>query len=122
MVILINVILAVHIIGVAVLLGGVLAQLPALREGKARIAAAVMHGAWTMLATGILLVGLHYALGLGVNNAKITVKLLVLVAIIVIALVHRKRATVASWVLPTLAGLTILNVLLATVWQNYAFA
>ncbi|MFB8147711.1 hypothetical protein ACFC1W_13285 [Microbacterium sp. NPDC056003] len=70
-----------------------------------------------MLVTGILLVGLQYPLGNDVNNVKITVKLAVLIAIIVIALVNRKRETVAGWVLPTIGGLTVLNVVLATVWR-----
>ncbi|HWH26370.1 MAG TPA: hypothetical protein VNT53_06975 [Pseudolysinimonas sp.] len=114
-----NVILAIHIIGVAGLLGGVIYQLPALRTGKARIVPAVLHSAWTMLVTGVILVGLQYPLGHEVNNAKIGIKLAVLVAIIVIILVNRKREPVARWVLPTLAGLAVANVLIATVWQQY---
>ncbi|MFB8387791.1 hypothetical protein ACFC3F_11700 [Microbacterium sp. NPDC055910] len=112
-----NVILALHIIGVVALLGGVLYQTAAMRKGKARVLPAMMHGAWTMLITGVLLVGLQYPLGNDVNNAKISVKLAVLVAIIVIALINRKRETVASWVLPVIGGLTVVNVLLATVWR-----
>ena len=112
-----NVILALHIIGVVALLGGVIYQIGAMRLGKARILPAMMHGAWTMLVTGILLVGLQYPLGNEVNNAKITVKLAVLIAIIVIALVNRKREAVAAWVLPTIGALTVVNVLLATVWR-----
>jgi hypothetical protein len=112
-----NVILALHIIGVVALLGGVLYQIGPMRQGTARLLPAMMHGAWTMLATGLLLVGLQYPLGNEVNNAKISVKLAVLVAILVIALVNRKRETVAAWVLPTIGGLTVVNVLLATVWR-----
>lgn len=112
-----NVILAVHIIGVVALLGGVVYQSGAIRARTARILPAMMHGAWTMLVTGILLVGLQYPLGNDVNNAKITVKLAVLIAIIVIALVNRKREAVAAWVLPTIGALTVVNVLLATVWR-----
>ncbi|MCR2809105.1 MULTISPECIES: hypothetical protein [unclassified Microbacterium] len=112
-----NVVLALHIIGVVALLGGVLYQIGAMRAGRARVLPAMMHGAWTMLVTGILLVGLLYPLGHEVNNVKITVKLVVLIAIIVIALVNRKRETVATWVLASIGGLTVLNVLLATVWR-----
>ena len=112
-----NVILALHIIGVVALLGGVLYQTGAMRLGKARILPAMMHGAWTMLVTGILLVGLQYPLGNEVNNVKVSVKLAVLVAIIVIALMNRKRESVAAWVLPTIGGLTVVNVILATVWR-----
>jgi len=112
-----NVILALHIIGVAGLLGGVLYQVGAMCQGKARVLPAMMHSAWTMLVTGILLVGLQYPLGHEVNNAKVTVKLAVLVAIIVIAFVNRKRDAVAGWVLPAIGGLTVVNILLATVWR-----
>lgn len=112
-----NVILALHIIGVVALLGGVIYQSGALRRGTARILPAMMHGAWTMLATGLLLVGLQYPLGNDVNNAKIAVKLAILVAIIVVVLVNRKREAVARWVLPVIGGLTVVNVLLATVWR-----
>ncbi|MBD8022130.1 hypothetical protein [Microbacterium gallinarum] len=112
-----NLILALHIIGVVALLGGVIYQITPMREGKGRILPAMMHGAWTMLVTGIILVGLQYPLGNDVNNVKITVKLVVLIAIIVIALVNRKHEAVAGWVLPTIGGLTVLNLVLATVWR-----
>jgi hypothetical protein len=114
-----NVVLALHIIGVASLLGGVLVQIPAIRQGTARVIPAILHGAWTMLGTGIILVGLQYPLGHEVNNLKITVKLLVLIAIVVIALINRKRETLARWVMPALGALTVVNILIATVWKNY---
>lgn len=112
-----NVILAVHIIAIAGLLGGVLYQIKDMRKGVARIIPAMVHSAWTLLIAGVLLVGLQYPLGNEVNNAKISVKLVVLIAILVIALVNRKRETVAAWVLPAIGGLTVLNVVLATVWR-----
>jgi len=115
-----NLILAIHIIGVASLLGGVLVQIPAIRTGSARILPAILHGAWTMLATGVLLVGLQYPLGHEVNNVKIAVKLAILVAIVVVALINRKRETLARWVVPVLGGLTVANIVIATVWKNYS--
>ena len=115
-----NVILALHIIGVVALLGGVLYQSKAASEGGRQVLPAMMHGAWTMLITGIALVGLRYQLvedgDVAVDNTKISVKLLVLVAIIVVALMNRKKQPVASWVLPTIGVLTVVNVLLATIW------
>jgi high-affinity Fe2+/Pb2+ permease len=112
-----NVILAVHIIGVAALLGGVLYQVGSARRGTPRVLPAMVHGAWTMLVTGIALVGLQYPLGNEVNNVKITVKLVVLIAILVIVLINRKREQVASWVLPAVGILTVINILLATAWK-----
>ena len=99
-----NVVLALHIIGVASLLGGILVQISAIKLGKTRILPAILHGAWTMLITGVILVGLQYPLGHEVNNVKITVKLVILAAILVVALVNRKRETLAGWVLPVLGG------------------
>lgn len=112
-----NVVLALHIIGVAALLGGVLYQIKDMRAGTARVLPAILHGAYTMLITGIILVGMQYPLGNEVNNTKITVKLLVLVAILVITLINRKKETVAGWVLSLVGGLTVVNILLATVWK-----
>lgn len=112
-----NVVLALHIIGIAALLGGMLFQVPAIRTRKAVVLPAMMHGAWTMLVTGVLLVGLQYPLGNDVNNLKVSIKLAVLVVIIVIALVNRKREQLATWVLPAIGALTVVNILLATVWK-----
>lgn len=112
-----NIVLVLHILGVVALLGGVLYQMKSMRVGEARVLTAMMHGAWTMLLTGIALVGLQYPLGNEVNNAKIGVKLVVLVAILVIALMNRKKEAVASWVLSAIGALTVLNVVLAVVWR-----
>lgn len=117
--VLIHIFVALHIIGVASLLGGMLVQMKAMKTGTTKILPAIMHGAWTMLATGIILVGLDEMM-YDVTPAfhiKIAVKLLVLVAIIVIALVNKKKEKLAGWVLPALMGLTILNIFLATVWS-----
>ncbi len=112
-----NIVLALHILGVVALLGGVLYQIPAIKAGTARVLPGMMHGAWTMLVTGVLLVGLQYPLGREVNNVKISVKLAVLIAIIVIALISRKKQPVGTWVLASIGALTVLNVVLATVWR-----
>ncbi len=116
-----NVFLALHIIGVAALLGGVLFQIKDMRAGVARVLPAIMHGAWTMLVTGLILVGMQYPLGRGddLNNTKIAVKLVVLVAIVVVALINRKKEKLAGWVLPVIGGLTVVNVLIATVWTGF---
>src|SRR5690606_34762763 len=63
----------------------------AIKLGKTRILPAILHGAWTMLVTGVILVGLQYPLGHDVDNVKIGVKLVILAAILVIALMNRKR-------------------------------
>ena len=52
---------ALHIIGIASLLGGFLTQMKAMGAGTARFVPAMLHGALTMLVTGIVLVGLNQA-------------------------------------------------------------
>ncbi|MEB4614212.1 hypothetical protein [Leucobacter sp. M11] len=113
-----NVFLVLHFVGFAVIIGGVLAQIPAMKVGAAKVKAGVLHGGWLMLATGLALVGMMYAAGNGdaVNNAKIGVKLIVLLAVVVIALMNKKKDRVATWVLPTIGGLTVLNIVLAVFW------
>lgn len=115
-----NIIVALHIIGVASLLGGMLVQMKSIKTGTTKILPAIMHGAWTMLATGIILVGLNEMTGdpTAAFHMKIGIKSLVLIAIVVIALINKKKDKLAGWVLPSLMVLTLLNIFLATVWTT----
>lgn len=106
--------LVLHFIGLAAIVGGVLVQL---RAQTRRIDAFVMHGAWTQLLTGLALVGMVEAIGEEVNNAKIAVKLLVLVAILGIAFAYRKRPSAPTWAWAGIGGLTVLNIAIAVLWK-----
>ncbi|MFE0772941.1 hypothetical protein ACFW3E_07580, partial [Streptomyces sp. NPDC058861] len=55
--VLIDVFVALHVIGIASLLGGFLTQMKAMGAGTARFSPAMLHGALTMLVTGVALVG-----------------------------------------------------------------
>ena len=110
-----------HFIGLAALLGGFLVQIKALRAKTAEILPAMVHGAWTMFITGILLVGVReweLALGGGsdLDHMKIGVKALVALVILVIVLLKKKQKPVSSAVLGAIGGLTLLNVVLAVFW------
>lgn len=114
-----NILLVLHFVGIGALLGGVLTQFSAMKAGTAKIAPAIMHGAYTMFVTGLLLVAMAYMSGNGeyVDNAKIGVKLALLIAILLIALVNKKKDIVAKWVIPTLATLTVVNIVIAVFWR-----
>jgi hypothetical protein len=113
-----NVLLVLHFVGLAAIIGGVAVQYGKSRVGKPRVLPTIMHGAWTQLVTGIALVGVIQGAHLDeINNTKIAVKLGVLIVITVIAFVNRKKSSVASWVVPTIGGLTLLNIILAVFWQ-----
>ncbi|MEV6110267.1 hypothetical protein AB0M28_37040 [Streptomyces sp. NPDC051940] len=114
--VLINVFVGLHIIGIASLLGGFLTQMKAMGTGTARIVPAMLHGALTMLVTGLILVGLNQADDQEVNNVKIAVKTAILVAILVLVYVKRDDERVSKGVFGAVGLLTVANIFIATVW------
>ncbi|MFD5428901.1 hypothetical protein [Streptomyces sp. NPDC127084] len=114
--VLINVFVALHIIGIAALLGGFLTQMKAMGAGTARFTPAMLHGALTMLVTGVALVGLNEADDQAVNNLKVGIKLAVLVVILGLVYVKRDEERVDKAVFGAVGGLTIANIFIATLW------
>ncbi|NLA65958.1 MAG: hypothetical protein GX862_08595 [Leucobacter sp.] len=111
-----NILLVLHIVGFAGILGGVLMQMPKVKEGAAKINGAIMHSSWLMLVTGLGLVGMLYARDLEPDNMKIGVKTLLLVVILVLALVNKMKERVSAGVLGAIGGLAVVNVVLAVMW------
>lgn len=110
-----------HFVGLASLLGGFLVQIKALRSKTAEIIPAMVHGAWTMFITGLLLVGVReweLALGGGyeLDHIKIGVKTLIALVILVLVLLKKKQKPVSSAVLGLIGALTLVNVILAVFW------
>ncbi|MEV7522895.1 hypothetical protein [Streptomyces sp. NPDC091371] len=117
MTVLINVFVGLHIIGIASLLGGFLTQMKAMSAGTARFVPAMLHGALTMLVTGVLLVGFREMDGGPVNHIKIGVKLAVLFVILALVYVKRDEETVDKAVFGAVGGLTIANIFIAVLWH-----
>ena len=115
---LINFFVALHIIGIAALLGGFLTQMSAMRTGDVRVVPAMTHGALTMLATGVIMVGLHDMdhSEPKLNMIKIGTKIAVLVVILGLIWVNREDAKVSKGVVGAIGGLTVVNILIATLW------
>ncbi|WP_269853666.1 hypothetical protein [Streptomyces sp. RPT161] len=114
--VLIHLFVGLHIIGIAALLGGFLTQMKAMGRGEARMVPAMLHGALTMLATGIVLVGLNEAQRQHINTIKIGVKLALLVVILGLVYVKRDEETVEKGALATVGGLTMANIFIAVLW------
>ncbi|GAA1784790.1 hypothetical protein GCM10009768_12060 [Leucobacter iarius] len=112
-----SILVVLHIVCFGVVMGGALAQLPAVREGRAKISNGLLHGSLGLLVTGLALVGTIYGLGGHPNNMKIGVKLIVLIGLIVLILVNRKKEKISGGVLGAIAGLATLNVALAVLWH-----
>ncbi|MCC3652195.1 hypothetical protein LIX60_12080 [Streptomyces sp. S07_1.15] len=115
--VLIDVFVGLHIIGIASLLGGFLVQMKAMGAGTARMVPAMLHGALTMLVTGVLLVGFNEMNDAMVNNVKVGVKLVVLVAILGLVYVKRDDERVSKGVFGAVGLLTVLNIFIAVLWH-----
>jgi hypothetical protein len=114
--VLIHLFVGLHIIGIAALLGGFLTQMKAMRSGEVRMVPAMLHGALTMLATGIVLVGLSEAQHEQINTIKIGIKLALLVVILGLVYVKRDEERVEKGALATVGALTATNIFIAVLW------
>jgi hypothetical protein len=116
-----NSLVVLHLVGMAALLGGFLTQMKLLGAGSARIVPAMIHGAWTALITGLLLVGVaEWRIAMGANfevdHVKIAVKSIVVAIVLVLVMMNRKKEAVGSPVFTSIGGLTLTNVVLAVFW------
>ena len=103
----------VHLLAMAGLVGGLLAQV---RADTFEISALVLHSSLTLVVTGLALVGLAEAvLDKDVNHAKVGVKLVIALTIAVLCVVNRKRE-VPRGLYFGLLGLAVTNVAVATIW------
>ncbi len=107
------ILLYVHLIGFALLLGGAIAQYI---SGKLRINAAMLWGAVIQLLTGT---GLAAPLRDGdePDPAKLVVKFLIALAIFVMVFFSRKRDEVNRGHFLAIVGLTLVNAAVAVFWR-----
>ncbi|MBC7290431.1 MAG: hypothetical protein H5T83_03710 [Actinotalea sp.] len=108
-----DLLLVLHFIGLAAIIGGFLAQT---RSPSKRIGPAMLHGALTALVTGILLVGVAEMRDVDVNHIKIGVKLVIALVIAFLAWRRRKAESVSTGEWGAVGGLAVVNVVLAVFW------
>lgn len=114
--VLIHLFVGLHIIGIAALLGGFLTQMKAMSRGTARFVPGMLHGALTMLVTGVVLVGLNQAGGDHVNSVKIGLKLALLIVILGLVYVKRDEEKVDKGMFGLVGLLTLANIFIAVLW------
>lgn len=115
-----NLLVILHLLGLASLIGGFLVQIS---TSPRVVNNAMLHGALTQLVTGVLLVGLRYPLhdsdpeewGLP-GNAKIGVKFAILLVVLGLILANRKKPQISTMVWGLIGGLSIANVVIAVLW------
>jgi len=108
-----NLVLIVHFIGLASVVGGFLVQMRSAEKG---VNPAMWHGALTQLVTGVILVGLAEMQDQDVDHAKIGVKLALTVVITVLAFIGRKKPLPQTAFWGIIGGVSIVNIIIAVLW------
>jgi hypothetical protein len=108
-----NLILILHFIGLASVVGGFLVQM---RSAERGVNPAMWHGALTQLVTGVILVGLAEVQDEDVDHAKIGVKLAITLVITVLAFVGRKKPLPQTGMWAAIGALSIANIFIAVLW------
>lgn len=87
------------------------------KKSPRRLSAGVMHSAATALIAGLVLVGTYSSAKPDetLNHAIVGIKLLVVLAILVISYLNVKKTELNKNVWLSLIGLTVLNIVIATV-------
>jgi hypothetical protein len=113
-----NLVLVLHFLGLASLLGGWLVQMRA--RGERYVSPAMLHGVLTLLVSGVVLVGLAEgvdSLERDIDNAKIAVKLGVALVVAVLCWVNRRRQVVPDGLYFVIGALAVTNVVVAVFWS-----
>lgn len=115
-----NLLVVLHFLGLASLIGGFLVQIS---TSPRVVNNAMLHGALTQLVSGVLLVGLRYPLHNSdpeewalPDNAKIGVKFVILLVVLGLILANRKKEAISTGVWAAIGGLAIANVAIAVLW------
>ena len=107
------VLLFVHILGYAALLGGLLVQV---REETKAVNPLMRDGIGTAFVAGLLLVGVLESLG-SPDHAKIGVKFAIGLVILVLVMVNMRKPSIPRGLYFALLVLTLANVAVAVFWS-----
>jgi len=104
-----NILLGIHLLGMA----GILVSLLLSRK---KLSSGITHSALLALLSGIALVGLRYPLVDAdpmkweeIDNTKISIKLLIVLVILVLGFKNKKKEVVSKAVFGSITGLALIN-------------
>lgn len=107
-----SIVLILHFIGLAGIIGGWLATIKAPHMNKA-----ILHGAILQVVTGLILVGVREMQDADLNHVRVAIKLLIAIAILIVAIIGVRKEARAAGTTATLAhvagALGIVNVAIA---------
>ena len=108
--------LVLHFIGLAGLLGGLLAQIP---NKPKKLQPFVLHSAWLMIIAGIAMVGLNQAMHADdakvelLDHVKIAVKFTLAVVILILGYMNIKKSELSTKIWGVMSLLAVTNVVIA---------
>ena len=108
------ILLFLHLLGFAALFGGLLAQV---KEPTRRVNAAMRDGAGTAFLAGLFLVGVLEAGTDPVDHAKVGVKLVVGLVILVLVMANLRKPSIPQGLYLGLLALTVANIAVAVFWS-----
>lgn len=108
------VLLFLHILGFAALLGGLLAQV---RSPEKSVTGVMRDGAGTAFLAGLLLVGVLEAGDDPVNHAKIAIKFAIGLVIVVLVMANSRKERIPQGLWAILLLLSVANVAVAVFWS-----
>ncbi len=108
-----DVLLFIHLLGMASLLGGALVQL---RDADQVVNSAMLHGALTQVVSGLLLVGVIEGQDDPIDHTKVGVKLAVGLVVAVLCWINRRKDVVPAGLFMGILLMTVANVGVAVFW------
>lgn len=109
------VLLFLHLLGFAALFGGLVVQA---RDSEKTVNAAMRDGVGTAFLAGLLLVGVLEAGDDPVNHAKIGVKFVIGLVLLVLVMANTRKPTIPQGLWAGLLALSVLNVAVAVFWSS----
>jgi hypothetical protein len=110
-----HLLLVIHIVGFAALLGGLLVQA---RSPEKSVNALMRDGSGTAFLAGLLLVGVIESDGGSVDHAKIAVKGIIGLVILALVMANLRKERIATGLWALLLLLTLANICVAVFWAS----
>ena len=108
------VLLFLHVLGFAALLGGLLVQA---RDTEKRVNPVMRDGVGTAFVAGLLLVGVLEAGDGPVDHVKIGVKFVIGLALLVLVMANMRKPSIPQGLWIGLVALTVVNVAVGVFWS-----
>jgi hypothetical protein len=110
-----QILLVLHLLGFAALFGGLLVQA---RSPEKAVNSLMRDGIGTAFVAGLLLVGVLESGDEDVNHAKIAVKGVIGLVLLVLIMANTRKPRISNGLWALLLALTVANVCVAVIWSS----